>query len=138
MVPPFALDTPAVRQLAHIKALLYAHPYLKRIPDQSLVLAGQGADVFTRVQATRDGTAEKNDATFIMAYVSAPQTITLNTAAIAARTLTVYWFDPATGRSESLHENLPNPGRFTLEKRLQGADAVVVVEDASKNYPRPR
>ena len=133
-----ALDTPAVRQLAHIKALLHAHPYLERSPDQSLVLAGQGADVFTRVQATRDGTAEKNDATFIMAYVSVPQTITLNTAAIAARTLTVYWFDPATGRSESLHDRLPNPGRLALEKRPQRTDAVAVIEDAAKNYPRPR
>src|SRR5665213_1638115 len=51
-----ALDTPAVRQLHHIKALLYAHPYLTRIPDQSLVTTGQGADIFTRIQATRDGT----------------------------------------------------------------------------------
>ncbi|MEO7413342.1 MAG: DUF4038 domain-containing protein, partial [Opitutaceae bacterium] len=105
-----ALNTPAARQLAHIKVLLNAHPYLARIPDQSLVLAGQGADVFTRVQATRDGTPGENDATFIMAYVSAPQTIALNSAAIAAPTLNVHWFDPATGRGEPLYERLPNPG----------------------------
>jgi hypothetical protein len=130
-----ALDTPAVRQLKNIKTLLYSHPYLERIPDQNLVLAGQGTNVATRVQATRDGTLGRNDASYIMAYISSPQTITLNTAAISARTLNVYWFNPATGSSEPLHDNLANPGSLTLEKRPQG-DWVAVIENATKNYSR--
>jgi hypothetical protein len=132
-----ALDTPAVRQLHHIKALLYAHPYLTRIPDQSLVMAGQGADIFTRIQATRDGTPGGSDATYLMAYLSAPQTVTLNTAALAAHTLKVYWFNPATGASEVMHEQLANPGSLTLKNRSQGGDWVVVIEDAAKQYPLP-
>jgi len=132
-----ALDTPAVRQLHHIKALLYAHPYLTRIPDQSLVTAGQGADIFTRIQATRDGTPGRSDATYLMAYLSAPKTVTLDTAAIAARTLKLYWFNPATGASEVMREQLENPGSLTLEKRPQGGDWVVVIEDAAKKYPLP-
>ena len=134
---PLALDTPAVRQLQNIKKLLYSHPYLTRIPDQSLVLSGQGTNVATRVQATRDGNFGKNDATYIMAYISAPQTVTLNTAAISARALNAYWFNPATGESELLRENFPNPGNLTLEKRPQG-DWVAVIEDAAKNYSRAR
>jgi hypothetical protein len=101
------------------------------------VLAGQGTNVATRVQATRDGTSGKNDATYIMAYISSPQTVTLNTAAISARTLNVYWFNPATGASELLRENFANPGNLTLEKRPQG-DWVAVIEDAAKNYSRTR
>jgi len=132
-----ALDTPAVRQLHHIKALLFSHPYLERIPDQSLVLAGQGADVATRVQATRDGTPGRNDATYLMAYVSAPQAIPLNTGVIAARELKAYWFDPATGASETIHERFANPGSLMLEKRAQGGDAVIVIEDAATNYAGP-
>ena len=132
-----ALDTPAVRQLHHIAALLYAHPYLTRIPDQSLVLAGQGADIFTRTQATRDGTPGRNDATYLMAYVSSPQRVTLNTAAIAAQTLKVYSFDPATGLHKLLYERLANAGNLTLGPNPQGGDWVVVVEDAAKKYPLP-
>jgi Protein of unknown function (DUF4038)/Putative collagen-binding domain of a collagenase len=132
-----ALDTPAVRQLHHIKALLESHPYLTRLPDQSLVLAGQGADIFTRVQATRDGAAGRNDSTYVMAYLSAPQPVTLNTAVIAAPTLKIYWFNPETGSTEVLHEKFPNPGSLTLEQRGHGTDGVVVIEDAAKNYPRP-
>jgi hypothetical protein len=125
-----ALDTPAVRQSHHIKALLYSHPQLTRIPDQSLVLAGQGTNVATRAQATRDGTLGHNDATYIMAYISSPQTITLNTGAIAAPRLNVYWFNPATGSSEVMDRKLANPGSLTLEKRLQGGDWVAVIEAA--------
>jgi hypothetical protein len=123
-----ALDTPAVRQLHYIKTLLYSHPYLTRIPDQSLVLAGQGTNVATRVQATRDGTWGHNDSTYIMAYISSPQTVTLNTGVIAAPVLNVSWFNPVTGSSEVMDAKLPNPGSLTLEKRRQGGDWVVVIE----------
>jgi len=133
-----ALDTPAVRQLQHIKALLYSHPYLERIPDQSLVLSGQGTNVATRTQTTRDGTLGHNDATYLMAYLSSPQTITLNTGVIAARAVKVYWFNPAIGSSELIHKQLANPGNLTLEKRPQGGDWVVVIDDATKNYLRTR
>jgi hypothetical protein len=130
-----ALDTPAVRQLHFIKTLLYSHPYLDRIPDQSLVLEGQGTNVATRVQATRDGTLDHNDATYIMTYISSPRTVKLNTAAISARALNVYWFNPANGENELLRENFANPGNLTLEKRPQG-DWVAVIEDATKNYSK--
>lgn len=132
-----ALDTPAVRQLQHIKALLYSHPYLQRIPDQSLVLAGQGPDVATRTQATRDGTTGRDDATYVMAYISAPRTVTLRTAAICSHTLNAYGFSPESGSTQVIQEHFTNPGAYTVAARSQGEDWVVVVEDASRNYPRP-
>jgi hypothetical protein len=122
-----ALDTPAVRQLHYIKALLYAHPYLTRIPDQNLVLVGQGTTVATRVQAMRDGTLGHNDATYLIVYVSSPQTITLNTGVIAARALNVSWFNPITGLSEMAESNLANPGNLTLDKKPSG-DWVAVIQ----------
>ena len=101
------------------------------------MLAGQGADVFTRVQATRDGALGQSNATYIMAYLSAPQVVTLNTAVILAPTLKVYWFNPRTGLSETVSETMANPGRLVLEPRPQGGDWVVVVEDAARHYPWP-
>lgn len=133
---PEALDTPAVRQLRHIQALLLTRPYFERIPDQSLVLAGQGTDVATRIQATRDGTPEGKDATYLMAYLSAPAPVTLNTAVISSRTLNAYWFSPETGRREVIREQFSNAETLTLEARSQGQDWVVVVEDGSRNGER--
>jgi hypothetical protein len=134
---PEALDTPAVRQLRYIETLLACHPYLQRIPDQSLVLSGQGPDVATRVQATRDGTPGGRDATYLMAYLSAPAKVTLDTAVIHARTLNAYWFSPETGECEVIRDEFPNAESLSLEARPGGRDWVVVVEDASRNYERP-
>lgn len=133
-----ALDAPGVRSLHLITALLYSHPYLDRIPDQALVLAGQGTDVFTRIEATRDGTVGNRDATYLMAYLSAPAKVRLDTSVIAARILNVYWFDPAAGSTEVIHQRFPNPQSIILEPRTQGHDSVVVIEDASRNYPQPK
>ena len=130
------LDTPATRQLHQIKALLYSHPYFERIPDQSLVLSGQGGDVATRIQSTRDGTIGKKNATYLMAYLSAPAKVTLDTEVIPARTLNAYWFSPETGGCEVIQELFTNKESLTLEARPQGQDWVVVVEDASRNYKR--
>jgi hypothetical protein len=127
-----ALDTPAVRQLRHITALLYAHPYLSRIPDQSIVLEGQGMDVFTRTQATRDGSLGKNDATYLLAYITTPRRVVLNTAVIAARMLRWSWFNPATGETEVADPQLRNSGTLTLEPRSVGRDWVVVVEATAR------
>jgi hypothetical protein len=133
-----ALNAPGVQSLHLITELLYSHPYLERIPDQALVLAGQGADVFSRIEATRDGTVGNRDATYLMAYLSAPAKVTLDTSVIAAQTLKTYWFDPATGATEVIQERFPNPQSLTLEPRTQGHDWVVVIEGASRNYPRPK
>ena len=133
-----ALDAPGVRSLHLITKLLYSHPYLERIPDQSLVLAGQGADVFTRIEATRDGTPGNRDATYLMAYLSTPAKVTLDTSFIAAKTLNAYWFDPATGSTEVIRERFPNPQSLTLEPGAHGQDWVAIIEDASRNYPRPK
>ena len=133
-----ALDTPASRQLRLIKPLLYSHPYLARIPDQSLVIAGQGTDVADRVQTTRDGTGGRDDATYMMAYLSAPRKITLNTAVISGRSLKAYWFSPETGSAEIISGRFAQPGTVTLEPRSHGYDWVVVIEDAERNYPMPK
>jgi hypothetical protein len=132
-----ALDTPAVRQLHLITSLLYSHPYLERIPDQSLVLTGQGTDVFTRTEATRDGSPGAKDATYIMAYLSAPLKVTLDTSVIPANTLNAYWFDPATGATQPLQQRFANPGSMTIDSTSLPGDRVVVIEDASRNYPSP-
>ncbi len=132
-----ALDTIAVDQLQYIKPLLSSRPYLQRIPDQSLILAGQGKKIADRVQATRDVIAGGKGASYIMVYLSAPQAITVNTSVIDAKFLNALWFSPETGQSEPLMNHAPNPGKLELAKRPSGEDWVVVIDDAAKNYPPP-
>lgn len=123
-----ALDAPGVQQLHHIQKLLFAHPYLTRIPDQSLVLDGQGQDIATRTQVTRDGTLGKNDATYILAYVSAPRRITFDTTVIPTKVLRYSWFAPESGATETIASRHPNTGKLTIEARATGSDGVIVIE----------
>jgi hypothetical protein len=100
-------------------------------------MAGQGSDVFTRIEATRDGTEGNRDATYLMAYLSAPTKVTLDTSVIAARTLDAYWFDPATGLTQSIQRHFANSGSTMVDSTPLGGDRVVVIEDSSRAYPWP-
>jgi hypothetical protein len=125
-----ALDTPAVSQLKYIKTLLYSLPYFDRMPDQTLVVSGQGSDVASRVQVTRDGSAGHDDASYVIAYLSSPQAVTLRTSVIGAPRLTAHWIDPVTGVAELIARDFANPGELKLEKRTRGKDWIMLVEDA--------
>ena len=127
-----ALDTPAVRQLANIRIFIREHPIWNCFPDQTLVLAGKGTNVATRIQAIRDGEPGKNNASCVMAYVSASRAVTLDTRAITARQLSVSRFNPATGENRMLQNEITNAGNFSLKKAPDDLDGVVVIEAAAK------
>ncbi|HYO23818.1 MAG TPA: DUF4038 domain-containing protein, partial [Lacipirellulaceae bacterium] len=135
-----ALSTPAVSQLCHVHALLEQLPGAERLPDQSLVLRGQGQGVADRVQACRDGTLARADATYVMAYVTAPQEVELDTSVIASPSIDAWWFDPATGKRESIAKDARNGGSLALPRRTQGHDWIAVIEaaaPAAADAPRP-
>ena len=132
-----ALNTAAVKPLHFIRKLLYSRPYFTRIPDQSIILSGQGKSIADRVQATRDGALERNNATYLMAYAAAPTTITLHTGVIAAQRLNVWRFNPATGNTTVIGKNLMNTGKFVVKKRPGMIDTVIIVDNADKNYLPP-
>jgi hypothetical protein len=129
-----ALNTPAQQQLQHIKALLYAYPYLQRRPDQSLLLSPKADSITNMVKILRDGEPGKNNATYLMAYVSSPQAVTINTDVIAAKKINAYWFNPRTGLAEVIAKQFENTGTYQVNKDTRELDWVLVVDDAAKKY----
>ena len=132
-----ALNTAAVKPLHFIRKLLYSRPYFTRIPDQSIILAGQGKSIADRVQATRDGTPERHDATYLMAYAAAPTDIMLHTGVIPAQRLNVWRFNPATGTTAVIGKNLVNTGELAVNKIPGEGDTVIIVDNADKHYLPP-
>lgn len=129
-----ALNTPAVNQLHYIKTLLYAYPYLQRIPDQSLIINGQGDSITNKVQVMRDGTIGKTDATYIMAYISSPKEVVINTTVIKSGKLNAYWFSPGNGMIEKIGQEFENTGSFSPKKKHDGQDWVLIIDDCSKYH----
>ncbi len=129
-----ALDTVAVDQLHYIIPLLQSRPYFERIPDPSLLLAGQSKQIADRVAVTHDGVPNQNDATYLLAYMASPKPITLDTAVLSAKTLNITWFDPATGNTQPFKSDVPNPRILELPAPPAPHDWVVIIDDASKHY----
>ena len=132
-----ALELPGARQLAHLKALLLSRPVLSRVPDQALVVAGQGEAV-ARIQTTRDGTPGRNDATYLMAYFPEHRSVTLATEVIAAPELRGWWFNPRNGQPTALGVLRKGPQmEFTPPTQAAGEDWVLVLDAATSRYPAP-
>ena len=129
-----ALHSPAAKQLANIKKLLYAYPYLTRIPDQSLIITGQEDSIAYRVEAMRDANYKSNTASYIMVYISRPKIVTINTNVINSKNLNIYWFDPATGSNELIEKNVKNTGIYTSvpKENRKEKDGVLVINSAVK------
>lgn len=96
-----AMEKPGSFQMRHLKNLMLSRPFLSRIPDQSILepIASSGVD---HLQATRDGTIGKKDASYIMVYFPfMTHKYKIKTDAISSSKLHVWWFDPRTGESFS-------------------------------------
>lgn len=132
-----ALDLPGAKQLAHLKALLVSRPFLSRLPDQALVVVGQGEAV-ARIQTTRDGTPGRNDATYLMAYFPEYRSVTLATRVIAGPELRGWWFNPRVGQAAALGTLRKGPTmEFTPPTQAAGDDWVLVLDDATSGYSAP-
>lgn len=143
-----SLDLPGAYQMRHLKNLIESRPFLTRIPDQEVLMATQNALVpfegkgMQHMQATRDGSPGKKDATYIMVYLPVGRSMTINTSYIASKRLRAWWYDPRQGCAIPLGES-DNTG--TIEAKWNtlpwhngtGPDWVYIVDDASKNYPPP-
>jgi len=132
-----ALDLPGALHMAHLKALMLSRPFLGRVPDQSLVLAGQG-DGIGRIQVTRDGSPDRNDATYLMAYFPEHRSVTLATERIGTSELHGWWFNPRTGQATSLGTRRNDLKiLFAPPTDVTGEDWVLVLDDAARLYSTP-
>jgi hypothetical protein len=99
-----------------------SRPFLTRIPDQSLILEGSGSGAADHVRATRDGAAGAQDAT----YLTTRKPVTLDTSVIPSTTLTLWWFEPRTGKATRFGESQANQKRLTATPPESGPDWVLV------------
>jgi Putative collagen-binding domain of a collagenase len=103
---------------------------LDRVPDQSL-LTGDAMEMNDRIQATRGKV-------YAMIYSTSGSRIEVHLGRISGEELYAWWFDPRSGeaRDAGMH---PNRGKVSFQPPSLGLghDWVLVLDDASKNFPRP-
>lgn len=121
------LDLPGAGDMQHVRALMESRPMLDRVPDQSLI--AKGPDKFPdTVIATRG-----KDYAFI--YVPTHKNITVQMGKISGDKVKAWLYDPQAGSAKDLG-TFDNTGSKDFGFPW-GQDWILVLDDASKNYPAP-
>ncbi len=129
-----ALDRPGAFQAGYLKELILSRPSLNRIPDQSLVVSGQGSSNAEYIAAFRDA-----DGSYAMIYLPIGKAVEVNTALIKAKKIRATWFDPRTGKTQgsSTVKVKNEPYRFTPPTLGDEQDWVLILDDVAKRYEMP-
>lgn len=127
-----AINRPGAFQVGYLRKLIESRPSLGRIPDNSIILEGQG-DKEEKAIAFRDA-----DSTYLMAYFPVAKEFQLSTDGIKSENIRVWLYNPALGKAISFG-TIQNLGTFRGGVTTKGKeqDLVVIVEDASKNFKEP-
>lgn len=125
-----SLDLPGAHSMTYVKRLMVSRPLLERIPDQSMVV--ETSDHYReRVQATR-GEA------YAFVYASSGKPFEIILGKITGKKVKASWYNPRNGSVTSLG-TFKNKGKrtFTPPVQVEGEDWVLIMDDASKGYPKP-
>ena len=119
-----ALDRPGAYQAGYLKQLMLSVPVNHRVPDQSMIIGGQGEAGEYMVSF------HGADSSYGMVYLPVGKTITLDMKWYKGKSVTVSWYDPARGRSVSSVKMARMPSMsFTPPTTGAGKDWVLILRN---------
>jgi hypothetical protein len=88
-----AINRPGAFQVGYLRGLIESRSVLNRIPDQSVIVDGQGVkgEYMVAFRAT--------DSSYGMVYLPVGKTVTINGSFIANDKIIGWWFNPAKGQA---------------------------------------
>lgn len=125
-----ALNRPGAAQMQYARALLESRPQLVRMPDPSMV------NLQPRFDPSYIAAARGDD--YAMFYSAEGRKINVMLGKITGENIKAWWFNPRTGSAMEIG-TFENKGMHSWECPSKGyaSDWVLVLDDASKNYPPP-
>jgi hypothetical protein len=133
-----AIAQPGADQMRHGRRLIESRPMADRIPDDSVIVPDRVATAVPgagryRFVATRDRAGS-----YAMIYAPIGRPFSARMDAIKGPRVKAWWYDPRTGQSAAIGE-FPNSGvhRFLPPQPGEESDWILVLDDASRNYPAP-
>jgi hypothetical protein len=134
-----SLDLPGAMQVIYLKKLMTSRPMNDLEPDLSMIISGQGS-CGSYVPVIRG----KSHA---FVYIPTGNQITLTLGKISGQKIKGWWFNPRTGIAKPIGE-FENTGEKSFDvpgmseelswlRTGRGCDWVLVLDDASKNFPAP-
>jgi hypothetical protein len=118
--------------------LIESRPFLSRIPDDSIIVPHRVATAvpgagYLRVVATRDDAGS-----YAMVYAPAGRPVTVRLEVIRGPEVVAWWYNPRNGEATRIGQFAASGDReFKPPDAGEYLDWVLVLDDASKNYPPP-
>ena len=118
-----AIDRPGAFQVGYLKRLIESHAAFDRVPDQSLILDGQGE------QSEYVVAFHERNNQCAMVYLPVGKKIVVNTGFVGHIEITISWFNPRNGKIEK-KMNLKNEDSMSFDPPTTGSgnDWVLIIE----------
>jgi hypothetical protein len=133
-----AIDQPGAVQMQYGRWLMESRPFLSRVPDDSIIVTDPvptsvpGAGRY-RFVGTRDA-----GGSYAMVYAPIGRAFKVRMDAIKGAKVKAWWYNPRNGQATAIGE-FANTGQreFLPPDKGEMIDWVLVLDDASKNFPAP-
>ena len=133
-----AIDQPGAGQMQYGRWLMESRPFLSRVPDDSIIVTDRvptsvpGAGRY-RFVGTRD-----EQGSYAMVYAPIGRAFKVRMDAIKGAKVKAWWYNPRNGQATAIGE-FANAGEreFLPPDKGEMLDWVLVLDDASKNFPAP-
>ncbi len=126
-----SLNRPGADDIRHLRRLFELRPFSQLIPDQSIIYGSNPKD------STHTRAAVASDGSYLIAYLSVGQPVTVVMKKIAGRRAKASWFDPREGKTIEIGE-FENEGFKTFIPPSSGknSDWILVIDDVSGKLPK--
>jgi hypothetical protein len=118
-----ALDRPGSTQVGYLKSLILSRASLNRIPDQTILLDGQGksGEYATSFRDVRGR--------YLMVYLPVGKQIVVSTSNLISQKIKISWFNPRTGKYEG-GNTIDNQKQLAITSPTTGVeqDWVLVID----------
>ncbi|MDB6054134.1 MAG: putative endoglucanase [Verrucomicrobiales bacterium] len=133
-----AILQPGAEQMQYGRKLMESRPFLTRIPDDSLIASNRVATSIPGAGRYRFCGTWDESGSYAMIYAPVGRKFSVNMEKISGKKVNAWWYNPRNGKAEAIGA-FSNEGvrEFTPPDYGEMLDWVLVLDDASKKYPKP-
>ena len=127
-----SMEQPGSLDMRHVSDLLKSRPFLSLMPDQSIISSENPSDGSHYQAARGDG--------YLFVYNPYGKILSIYMNKISGNSLNCYWYSPREGKIQVIGTFNGGSDTMTFDppgNEGRGNDWILVIDDASKNYPLP-
>ena len=133
-----AINQAGADQMQYGRWLMESRPFVTRIPDDAIIIPNKITNLVPGTGCYRFVATRDIDGTYAMIYAPIGCPFSVNMTVIKGAKVKAWWFNPRNGEATAIGV-FANSGakEFISPTRGENTDWILVLDDASKKYPKP-